>query len=406
MDSKKKELLTSTGQSLEKISHLLGINLVSYMGRLYSLALVVLFFFFSQMSWRNICVGYCEQHLVRKFMITLQYAMNILLVLTIVGTSVFRPKQFAFPRREMIIVDSILESYGARFSDKDIFLAKHLQDAGTATAILFVVMKYTYDIIINNSFQSICYSVRSWYPIVCLLIMDGLFTHCINDMYLRFRELNKIAIQHSKEKALSVSCVDLATNSNTFVECNTALITKIRAIRYIHHELYVLATKINTNFGFHLLIASAICLNGIILLLHDLYYYMKANSGNTEILIFHVTFVSCFALRSLYISYLCQRSRNEFRRMAIILHDVFLEYKSLRAEMIHFSLQLVHEDLTFTAFGLYEINIPLMCSIAGAVITYLVMVIQLDITAKFGITNNNTTVTWSYTEDNSTLTSF
>lgn len=32
--------------------------------------------------------------------------------------------------------------------------------------------------------------------------------------------------------------------------------------------------------------------------------------------------------------------------------------------MIHFSLQLVHEDLTFTAFGLYEINIPLMCSVS------------------------------------------
>lgn len=109
MDSIKKGLIISTGQSLEKISHLLGINLASYMGRLYSFVLVVLFFFLSQMSWRNICVGYCEEHLVRKFMITLQYIMNILLVLTMVGTSIFRPKQFAFPRQEMIVIDSILE---------------------------------------------------------------------------------------------------------------------------------------------------------------------------------------------------------------------------------------------------------------------------------------------------------
>jgi len=137
----------------------------------------------------------------------------------------------------------IFRSYGARFSDKDIFFAKYLQDAATATAILLVLMKYVYDIILDNSFPSICYSVHSWYPIVCLLIMDGLFAHYVNDVYLRFRELNKIAIRCSKEIP-SVSCIDLATNSNMFVRCNSVPVTKIHFIRYIHHELYVLATKV------------------------------------------------------------------------------------------------------------------------------------------------------------------
>ncbi|KAL0115072.1 hypothetical protein PUN28_010568 [Cardiocondyla obscurior] len=76
--------------------------------------------------------------------------------------------------------------------------------------------------------------------------------------------------------------------------------------------------------------------------------------------------------------------------MAIILHDAFLEYKSLRAEVVHFSLQLVHENLTFTALGLYEIDIPLMCSVVGAIITYFIMVIQLD--TKFPSVIQNVTV--------------
>jgi hypothetical protein len=87
------------------------------------------------------------------------------------------------------------------------------------------------------------YSLHSWYSIVCLLILDGLFIHCVNNIYLRFRELNKIAIQHSKEKTL-ISCVDITTNLNTFNKHNNTIIMKIHLIQRIHHELYILATKV------------------------------------------------------------------------------------------------------------------------------------------------------------------
>lgn len=109
MDSKKLQLPTSTGQSLEKISRLLGINLSSYVGRLYTFILIVLFSVLSQMSWNNICIGYDEEHLIRKFMVTLEYILYFFLVLTTMGTSVFRPKQFAFPLQEMFIIDTIFE---------------------------------------------------------------------------------------------------------------------------------------------------------------------------------------------------------------------------------------------------------------------------------------------------------
>ncbi|XP_026829720.1 uncharacterized protein LOC105274656 isoform X3 [Ooceraea biroi] len=331
MNLKKNQLLVFTGQSLEKISYPLGINWSSRIGRLYSFIVVVLFSVLSQMSWYNVCIGHCEEHLVRKVMIILQYILHFLLVLMMVGTSLFRPKPFAFPYQEVYTIDSILESYGARISKKDIFLLQYLQDAVTATVALLVAMKYIYDIILNNSFQLIYFSLRSWYTIVCWLIMDGIFAHCVNDIYLRLRELNKIAIQYSKEK-LSVSSVDFTTNSNAFNKHNDVVVIGIRLIQHIHHGLYVLSTK--------------------------------------------------------------------FRKMAIILHDAFLEHRLLRAEVIHFSLQLVHEDLTFSAFGLYDINIPHFCSITGAVITYLVMVIQLD--TKFAIANYNAITTVGYTEHNFT----
>lgn len=131
--------------------------------------------------------------------------------------------------------------YGARFTEKDIFLAKHLQDIVTAIIVLLDVMKTVYDIITDNSFSVICFCLFNWYCKMCMLIIDGLFTHYINDIYLRCRELNKITIQHLKEN-LSVSYIDFTANS--FNKCNSAAITKIRSIQHIHHGLYILATKV------------------------------------------------------------------------------------------------------------------------------------------------------------------
>lgn len=133
-------------------------------------------------------------------------------------------------------------SYGAKFSKKDIFLA-HLQDAVIMIVTLLVMMKYVYNIIVNNSYQLICYFLQSWYSIVCLLFIDGLFTHYINDIYLRFRELNKIAIQRSKEN-LSILYVDFIANLNICNEYSCTVVTKIRLIQHIHHELYILAIKV------------------------------------------------------------------------------------------------------------------------------------------------------------------
>jgi len=109
MNLKKKRLLAFTGQFFEKISCFLGINLSSRMGKLYSFVILVLFLFLSQMSWYNICVGYCEERLVRKFMIILRYILYILLVLMTIGTSIFYSKPFAFPCQEIYTIDSILE---------------------------------------------------------------------------------------------------------------------------------------------------------------------------------------------------------------------------------------------------------------------------------------------------------
>lgn len=110
------------------------------------------------------------------------------------------------------------------------------------TASLLITMKCSYLVVVYNSIELIWYAIRSWYPMICLLIMDGLFCHYVNDIYLRFHELNKIAMQHSKE-TLSVSYIDFAT-IDTYNKRNNLVISKIRSIQHIHHALFVLAMKV------------------------------------------------------------------------------------------------------------------------------------------------------------------
>lgn len=94
---------------------------------------------------------------------------------------------------------------------------------------------------------------------------------------------------------------------------------------YMHYELYPIVFKyiefmntnlhfcsqINSNFSFQLLIISIICLDDIILVLHTMYQYMKAGIDTMEMMIYDIIAIIAYALRFLYISYLCQRSRNE-----------------------------------------------------------------------------------------------
>lgn len=109
MDLEKKRPLAFTGQFLEKISRLLGINPSSHTGKSYALVIVLLFFLTSEISWHKVRIGHCDGHFVTKFMTTLQYILYILMVSTMLGTSLFRSKPFTFPCEEMSAIDSILE---------------------------------------------------------------------------------------------------------------------------------------------------------------------------------------------------------------------------------------------------------------------------------------------------------
>lgn len=88
--------------------------------------------------------------------------------------------------------------------------------------------------------------------------------------------------------------------------------------------------QINTNFGLQLLLMSVISLTAIIFLLHDIYRNLKRNDNSiNKILIKNIYMISFYVFRFLYISYICQRSKNE---VEYIIY--FLIYKYIECSII------------------------------------------------------------------------
>ncbi|XP_069677283.1 putative gustatory receptor 28b [Periplaneta americana] len=68
-------------------------------------------------------------------------------------------------------------------------------------------------------------------------------------------------------------------------------------------------------------------------------------------------------------------------RTAVLVHKLLSKTKDpeVREELQLFSLQLLHRKVQFTACGFFPLDFTLLYSIVGAVTTYLVILIQFQI---------------------------
>ncbi|XP_023717531.1 putative gustatory receptor 28a isoform X3 [Cryptotermes secundus] len=79
-------------------------------------------------------------------------------------------------------------------------------------------------------------------------------------------------------------------------------------------------------------------------------------------------------------------------RTAVLVHKLLNKTKDpgLKEELQLFSLQLLHRKVHFTAFGFFPLDFTLLYSITGAVTTYLVILIQFQL--SFANPKQNATV--------------
>ncbi|XP_021920102.1 putative gustatory receptor 28a isoform X3 [Zootermopsis nevadensis] len=77
----------------------------------------------------------------------------------------------------------------------------------------------------------------------------------------------------------------------------------------------------------------------------------------------------------------CASTAREANRTAVLVHKLLSKTRDpgVKEELQLFSLQLLHRKVQFTACGFFPLDFTLLYSIIGAVTTYLVILIQFQL---------------------------
>ncbi|KOC67773.1 Putative gustatory receptor 43a [Habropoda laboriosa] len=156
-------------------------------------------------------------------------------------------------------------------------------------------------------------------------------------------------------------------------------VNSISELIMIHSSLCDTVSLINSTFGMVILAVTVTCLLHLVITPYFLilqagekheWIYLLVQGGWC---IFHIT-------RMLIIVQPSYFTVAEGRRTAILVSQLLSRSfeANARRELEIFSLQLLHRPLEFTACGLFPLDRTLITSIAGAVTTYLVILIQFQ----------------------------
>ncbi|KAK0095501.1 hypothetical protein PV326_008166 [Microctonus aethiopoides] len=157
----------------------------------------------------------------------------------------------------------------------------------------------------------------------------------------------------------------------------------------VHSSLCDINLLINKAFGLPILVVT---ITSLLHLIITPYFLMMEATSDKETLFIIVQCLWCglHVYRMLIVVQPCYATTTESKRTAILVSQL-LTYDwqtDIRKQLEIFSLQLMHRPLDFSACGLFSLDRALVTSMAGAVTTYLVILIQFQKADDTKDTNN------------------
>ncbi|XP_015181725.1 PREDICTED: uncharacterized protein LOC107069172 isoform X2 [Polistes dominula] len=223
----------------------------------------------------------------------------------------------------------------------------------------------------------------------------------IRSTELKLIEVKKRGDYFSKEKSLSpdgdqlfsdVSSLSSQTQSQLQIASQKISRSKmlLRTIRQVHLELYKVSKSLSTIYGIQISLEMAAC---VILTTYIIYRsyekYQKKHIDDYEM--FYQYFILIMLLlqystKIFIIDYTCDKTTKQAERTSEIIHTFYglntdLEIKE---EVDIFSLQMMQCRTTYSAFGFYNLNCKHICSCIGIITTYMVIIIQVTDSIKYG----------------------
>ncbi|XP_067635490.1 putative gustatory receptor 2a [Eurosta solidaginis] len=161
-------------------------------------------------------------------------------------------------------------------------------------------------------------------------------------------------------------------------------LTRLHIIRDLYNRLWELTAHVNRNFGFSLLTNVG---NDLLAIISNSYWiFINFNNySNTMEQLLQSTSNALLSLPHMFnvlsLALLCEETLQKTTEIAYGLHNLetcMPNNHQYNIVIEQFSLQLLHQKITFSAAGFFNINCRLLYSIAGATTTYLIILIQFQ----------------------------
>jgi hypothetical protein len=164
--------------------------------------------------------------------------------------------------------------------------------------------------------------------------------------------------------------------------------SKILSLRNTYSSIYDLLGDISSIYGFPVLVELTQNIVMLVAASYSIVYFLHSYQTHGPHPGFEFSFVATFVLwlvvtfiRLLVITVTCENLRSENKRLSDSVHKLLLQ-QDMAADSVQqlqlFSFQLLSCKMEFSAAGLFSVDLPYLYSAIAAIVTYIVVLIQLN----------------------------
>lgn len=163
---------------------------------------------------------------------------------------------------------------------------------------------------------------------------------------------------------------------------------KINYLRVIYLKIYDSVTLINSYFGFPILVETVsmviMCVSGLYYAAYTLEFDSDDSVNRLTTYITSGYLVSCCILyMSIFVWMIicCHKTTQEANKGIYFIHRISLDrdiHYSIITELDKLLSQMINMRVQFTACGLFSLNHTFLCTVFGGIITYILIMVQLN----------------------------
>lgn len=161
---------------------------------------------------------------------------------------------------------------------------------------------------------------------------------------------------------------------------------KVTTLRGLHSTLCDASDLTNSIFQVQMLmgfieifVEITLCLHACLTYVTELLTCQLYDSSRWNLLSLLLTWAAVNLSKLVAVTVSCHGASKQANHTAVLVHKLLVvqsAYPEITAELQHFSQQLLHRKLRFSACGFFSIDFTLLYSMAGSVTTYLVILLQ------------------------------